>query len=152
MVIGKRFQKGIPLVKRFVILDKVIKIELVELGDYAVNIFPPHLGAFVDQVPVIWRNHDKRKIPDMVGKPLIFLFVQEESLSLVSFLDALDKLGIVPVTHERAVDCEIILVVADILGIAGIKVALAEGQVMDRIEKVGLSHPVIPCKTIDLVG
>jgi hypothetical protein len=38
----------------------------------------------------------------------------------------------------------------DVLGINRIQIALAERQVMDRIQQIGLSNPVLTHKAIDL--
>ena len=71
---------------------------------------------------------------------------------MVTFLNTLDMVGRIIVSDTGSVDGEIILLVADVLAVDGVEVALAEGKVMNRIQQVGLTNPVIPDKTIDLVG
>jgi hypothetical protein len=40
----------------------------------------------------------------------------------------------------------------DILGIRNVKIALAEGQIIDGIQQVGLSNPIVAYETIYLSG
>jgi hypothetical protein len=87
----------------------------------------------------------------MIGKPVIFFFVQQKFLPVVSFLDALNMIRRIVITDAGTMYGEIILLVPDILAINGIEVTLAERKVMNGIQKVGFPDPVIPDKTVDLI-
>jgi len=88
----------------------------------------------------------------MIGKAVVILFIQQKTLSLVFFLNALDQVGCVAVTHEAAVDGKIFLAMPDVLGIPLVEKTLAKRKVMDGIQEVCLAYPVISRKAVDLIG
>jgi hypothetical protein len=62
----------------------------------------------------------------MVGKPLIFLFIDQEPFTLISFLDALHKVSCIITALVIAMDREEFLSMPDVLRIKAGKTALAE--------------------------
>jgi hypothetical protein len=88
----------------FIVLDQVVEVRPVKLRDDTVNVFPADLRSLVDQVTVVWRDHHEGKIPDVVGEPLIFLFIEKETLALIPLLDALYMIGIISIAQERTMD------------------------------------------------
>ena len=71
---------------------------------------------------------------------------------MISFLDALDLVGFPVIPDTRSMDHKKILGMTDILAVDRVEVTLAESQVMDRIQEVGLPDTIITYKAIDLVG
>jgi hypothetical protein len=88
----------------------------------------------------------------MVGKPVVFFFIQQETLALISFLNTLNQVGLIAVSQETAADSKIILAVPDVLGICRVKKTFAKRKVVDGIEQVCLAYSVVSGKTVDLVG
>ena len=83
----------------------------------------------------------------MVGQAFILFLVAAEHLFLVTFQSAVDTL-ISALQFERTLHHEEVLVMPDVLAFDGVEIALAEGQVMDGVEQVGLSLPIITGKDV----
>jgi hypothetical protein len=88
----------------------------------------------------------------MIGQPLVFLFIEQEFLPGISFLDTLDLLRSLLISMINAVNHKKIIAMADILCINGVEITLTKGQVIDGIQEVCLSRAVVSDKTVDLVG
>ena len=88
----------------------------------------------------------------MVGKALIFFFIQKETFALVPFLNALHQFRAVVLASEAAINNKKILAMPYVLSIGGIKKTFTEREIMDGIEEIGLAYPVISREAIDLVG
>jgi hypothetical protein len=87
----------------------------------------------------------------VIGKPVIFLFVQEKTLSLVSLLHAPDGTILSGIFRIDPVDRKELLTMPDILQIIRSEIALAKGKVVNGIEQVRLSDAVITDKTVYIV-
>jgi hypothetical protein len=87
----------------------------------------------------------------VLGKLLVFFLVPFELLLFLLPDPAIDILLFAP-SFKYSLDDTEFLSVTDILGIHGIQVAFTQGQVMDRIQNIGLPHPVFTHKTIDPFG
>ena len=85
----------------------------------------------------------------MFGKALVNLAIPFEHL-FGALLEAADHLFGLAFLVEPPVDHEKVGPVPDILGGDGVEIAFAEGQVVDRIEHIGLPDPVGPHQAVDL--
>src|SRR5512139_3259423 len=83
----------------------------------------------------------------MVCQPVIFLFISFKNLALVAMNSTINLIGPVLCLKSALDHCKLLLM-PDVLGIDGIKITFAQAQVMNGIEYIGFSDPVIPDKTI----
>jgi len=87
----------------------------------------------------------------MVGKPLVLLFIDQKTLALVFFLDALHQVKGVIAPLKIAMDGEKILSMADVLCIKAGKTTFAKGEIVDGIKQVGFPDTIVPDETVDLL-
>ena len=87
----------------------------------------------------------------MVAEAVVFLLVEAKRLLLVALLHTRHQLIIFAFMRINAVDGKEILLVADVLFVGRAKKALAKRKVINRVEDVGLSCPVEPHETIDIL-
>jgi len=55
-------------------------------------------------------------------------------------------------SHVIPLDKKMFFPMTDILGIHGIKIAFGHGQVINGIQKIGFTGPIIPNETVDLLA
>ena len=87
----------------------------------------------------------------MVGQPFIFLMVYFKNFPVIGLLYTGNNIRTVTIFQVSAMNAEEVFVMPDILGINRVEIAFAKRQVMDGIQQVCFSSPVITDKTIDLV-
>ena len=108
------------------------------------------LASAFDERNIRRRNIDERDESDVLRESLILLLVAFEVLLGAPFHAAVDILHIPIITLVVALQHEESLVVRDDLRIDGIVGTPAKREIVDGIEKVGLTHTIMADKTVDL--
>ena len=85
----------------------------------------------------------------MLGQTLVVFLVALEMLLHPALHAAVDVEILTAVAPVVAIEHKEVLVVHDYLRVDGREGAPTERQVIDSVEKVGLSHAVLPYKTVD---
>ena len=142
-------QQLVALVQCFLVLQQVVEIAFVGLRYDPVDELAPEVAAAHDDVLVLRRNNHQRYFPYVFSKSLIGLFVPPHLLCLTFFLDAGHRYHVLPYLVV-AMDGKEFLSAADVLAVDRIEKALAERQVVDGIQQVGLSDPVVAHQTVDV--
>ena len=149
MIGRKIFKKRITLGDHFLVSDYILQIGFICLGDYPIYEFPPGITAFKDKIPVSRRDNDQRDFADVIGNPFIDLSVPFQNF-FNPFFEAAYDYYLPFLLFKISFENEKISPVADVLGGYRVEIALPEGQVIDRVQYIGLSHPVRAYQTIDL--
>ena len=85
----------------------------------------------------------------MVGEFLVLLLVALEMLLLATLQVAMDiHLPLAP--FIRALQHQELLVMRDVLAVDCVAMALAEGELVDSVQQVGLAHAIIAHEAVDL--
>ena len=87
----------------------------------------------------------------MVAEPIVFLLIEAERLLLVAFLHTRHKLVVLAIMRIHAMNSKKVLLVADVLLVGSAEEALAEREVIDGIEDVGLPRPVEAHEAVDIL-
>ena len=149
-VVGREiFQQGIALGQQVVVVDQILQVGRVSLGDHPVQEFTTGLTPLNDEVSVGRRDYDQWQEPYMVPQSIVYLPVALDDLFLPLARTDHDLL-ILALFLEHAVYHKEILTVPDVLAGDWVEIAFSERQMIDGIQYVGLTHPVIPHQAIDL--
>ena len=140
-------QKAVALQQRLVVAYQRVQVRLVELADHHVHELAPFLAAALQQHAVRRREQHDGQQPDVVAQSLVFLACTLERLSGVQLVAAADVLRlsiefVLPVQHEE------LLAVRHHLAVGHAVERLAERQVIDGIQQVGLAHAVLPHQAV----
>ena len=140
-------QEAVALQQRLVVANQRVQIWLVELADHHVHKLAPFLAATLQQHAVRRREQHDGQQPDVVAQSLVFLARTLERLSGVKLVAAADVLRlaiefVLPVQHKE------LLAMCHHLAVGHTVERLAERQVIDGIQQVGLAHTVLPHQAV----
>ena len=82
---GFLFQQGIALFQRIVVVQQRVQIGFIVLRYHAVHKFTSFVAAVSYQFIVTRRNQHQGQQPDMIGQPVVFLFISFEMFFLPPF-------------------------------------------------------------------
>ena len=131
------------------VLHKVVEIELVGLRDNAVKEFASHVTASGDEYLVCGRDNYERYATYVFGKGFVGFLLVTHLLGLVAPLYARNLNGLVFKPLIASVNGEELLSFPNVLSVDRVEVTLAEREVIDGIEEVGLPHSVVADETVD---
>ena len=145
-------QEHIALLEDAVVLCECRHIDAILLGELLVDEAATLVAPSEDELVVLWRDDDQREGTDMIAELGILLLVALEDLAMpwadlqeqltlvaeVASVDGIEHGSLLPVLHGEAVGDR--------------EVTLGEGEVVQRIQQVGLSHPIEANEAIDLGG
>ena len=143
-------QQRVALKQGLVVAVERLDISVVVLRDYHIHQPPALLAATFDEQGVARRNEDKGYQPDVLRQSLILLLIALEVLLRAPFHSAIDRGRICRVIIVEPLQHEEVLIMADHLRVDARIGTMAERQVIDRIQQIGLAHAVVAYETIDL--
>ena len=139
---GEGFQKAVTLLQHLVVFDQVLQIGRVELGEQRVEIAPAFLAAACNDLNVIRCNNDTGEAADMPGKFFIGLPIYREFFFAVLPQDADNGSGLA-FFFEMSFYAEACRAFLYILLIGFGEIAFGKAEIVDRVQQVGLPHPVV---------
>ena len=127
-------------------------VDAILLGELLVDEAATLVAPPEDELVVLWRDDDQREGTDMIAELRVLLLVALEHLAMpgadlqeqltlvaeVASVDGIEHGSLLPVLHGEAVGDR--------------EVTLGEGEVVQRIQQVGLPHPIEANEAIDLGG
>ena len=144
-VVPHLLEQAVALLESLIILYKVLEILAVGLRNDTVDELATEVAAAGDELLVVGRHHDEGELADMRRERLVDLLVPAHLLALATPEDATGDIGAV-----MAVDGEELLADADVLHIDRVEIALAEREIVDGVEEVGLAGTVVAHEAVDL--
>ena len=145
------FQQRIALHQKFAVRDELLQIFGIELRDDGVEELAAHLTAPVDDVAVVGRDHHHGEKADVGTQTGILLLVGPHRLVSV-FVGATHLRVVLGLTVEKlSVNGEKIRVEAHRKDILRGEIALAERQVIDGVQQVGLATAVPPDDAVHIL-
>ena len=147
-ICGKILQQGVPLLNRALVLHPIFQVRAVGLSDHPVQELPAQRTALGKQVPVGRRYNHHRKPADVVRQPGIFRVVDFEGLFLTG-LDGAMHLQWPFSLFKTAPQRKVGLSVPNMVGIAGVEVAFGGAEVVDGVQYIGFSRPILAHKGIE---
>ena len=127
----------------------MIQIHPVRLRQHTIDETASHLAASHNDFLVLGRHHHQRYPSDVFAQRLAHFAVPLHLLghTLAHHARGLDVLALHPIA---AMDGEILLAAADVRHISPTTAALAERQVINRLEQIGLANAVVTHKAVHI--
>ena len=135
-----------------VVAHEGIEVRAVVLRNDHVHEAAALLAASRNEVRVGRRDDDQRDEADVVGQTLVLLLVALELFLAAALHAAVDFLGGAVLLLIESLHHEKLFAVADDLRVDGVGAALAEREIIDRVQQVGLAHTVVSDEAVQLRG
>src|SRR5690606_21114928 len=148
---ARQAQQAIALLEQAVVPHEVFQVNVVDLRYEDVEKPAADLASLPDQVDVVRIGQDYRIPADVVAQPAILRAVHPYRLPGAGLHD--DRNGVLPVGHIKvAPDTEMVRPMANIQRIQRLARAPGKGEIVNRIQKIGLSAAVGANENVDTGG
>lgn len=118
----------------------MVQVVGVELRQEAVEPFASFFAAAQDNVGIIGGYHYGREMPEVPGKPVVFIIV-EGNLLFTIFYRTYNFFGL-SILFQETFQAEAVGLVPGILGVAAGKIAAGEAKIVDGIQQVGFTGAI----------
>ena len=146
------FQQTVALCEGFLVLEEVVEVFLVGLGDDAVEELTPDVASTGYENLVGGGYDDERNAANMLGEGGVGLLVVLHLFGLSAALHTGDLDGLAVQTGVTAMDGEVVLTIFYILTVYRIEIALTEREIVYGVEEVGFANAVVTDEAIEVGG
>lgn len=151
MVLQHLLEEGVTLHQQFTVGDEMLKILCIELRDNGVEETAPRVAHLVDNVAVVRRNHHGGKESDMGAEAGVLLLVGPHRLMPIPVGAAHLRVVLRLALHKLTMYGKEVGVETHGIDILGGEIALAEREIIYRVQQVGLAAAVPANDGVDIL-
>lgn len=151
VVLQHLLEQGVALHQQFPVGDEMLQVLRIELRDDGVEETAPRVAHLIDDVAVVRRDHHSGKEPDMGTETRVLLLVGPHRLMPVPVGAAHLRVVLRLSLHKLTMYGEEVGIETHGIDILGGEIALAEREIVYRVQQVGLAAAVPANDGVDIL-
>lgn len=151
VVLQHLLEQGVALHQQFPVGDEMLQVLRIELRNDGIEETAPRVAHLIDDVAVVRRDHHGGKEPDMGTETRVLLLVGPHRLVPVPVGAAHLRVVLRLALHKLTMYGEEVGIETHGIDILGSEIALAEREIVYRVQQVGLAAAVPADDGIDIL-